>query len=507
MAGASLRGPIRFIRSASRAPIRSPNRSWNTRTPKHARSPAAWSITAPGCPSLRGAYLYGDWSTGKIWGLRHTRGKVTWHRELANTTLQVVGFGTDSRGELLIVDYGGGLYQLELTPNDPAPSRFPRRLSETGLFAKVMEHRTEPALIPYDVNAPLWSDSAEKERFIALPGLAPIDFTGQRGWNFPEGTVLVKTFSLFLRQNDPKSRRRIETRLLTRQQGQWAGYSYVWNDEQTDATLVAAKGMDRVFTIADAKAREGKKQTWHYPSRAECLVCHSRASNFVLGLNVLQMNKDHDYGGVTDNQLRTLEHLGVLRVSSLERFQDARRQGQAAWKTLQMLPGLGSEKLLALVPGAQALSRRIQDDLDNREEKLRSESNSTHILPRRPQQYPRLVDPSDVKADLNARVRSYLHANCAQCHVTAGGGNAVIDLDFSTELDRTGLVGARPRHETFDIPDPRLIVPGKPERSVLYQRLLRRGPGQMPPLATAVADRTAVQLLHDWITQLKPAEP
>ncbi len=150
-------------------------------------------------PELQGAYLYGDWSTGKVWGLRHSKGKVTWHRQLADTTLQVVGFGTDSHGELLILDYGGGIYQLEPAPKETEPTRFPTRLSETGLFESVQGHRPAAGLLPYSVNAPLWSDGAEKDRFLAIPGEGRIDFTGERGWNFPDGTVLVKTFSLLLR--------------------------------------------------------------------------------------------------------------------------------------------------------------------------------------------------------------------------------------------------------------------------------------------------------------------
>ena len=68
-------------------------------------------------PELHGAYLYGDWSTGKIWGLRHEKGKATWHQELASTTMQITGFGLDSRGELLIADHGGNaLFRLERTP-------------------------------------------------------------------------------------------------------------------------------------------------------------------------------------------------------------------------------------------------------------------------------------------------------------------------------------------------------------------------------------------------------
>ncbi|MGE3804804.1 MAG: PQQ-dependent sugar dehydrogenase [Gemmataceae bacterium] len=384
-------------------------------------------------PDLNGAYLYGDWSTGKIWGIRHQKGKVTWHQELADSPLHISGFGLDSRGELLIVDHDGALYRLEPTPRQENPPKFPTRLSDTGLFTSVKDHRTDPGLIPYSVIAPLWSDGASKERFLALPGAAQITFKDKRGWDFPDGAVLVKTFSL----GDGPARRRIETRLLVKQQAEWAGYSYLWNDDQTDAELVPRAGKDVEYSLGG-----GKKQVWHYPSRAECMVCHSRATNFVLGLSTLQMNRIHDYGGVHANQLETLEHINVFKGK----------------------------------------------------------------LPKRPAALPKLVDPDDPKADLEARARSYLHANCAQCHVVAGGGNAAIDLEFNTPLDKMGLVGVRPNQAAFDLKDAQLIAPGNPEQSMLYQRMIRRGQGQMPPLASAHVDEHAGKLLRQWIDKL-PAKP
>jgi uncharacterized repeat protein (TIGR03806 family) len=389
-------------------------------------------------PELRGAYIYGDWSTGRIWGIRHDKGRVTWHQELAATTLQITGFGTDSKGELLIADHGGGYYRLERAPREEAPARFPTRLSETGLFTSVRGHVPHPALIPYSVNAPLWSDGALKERFLALPGTSQVEFTAENGWNFPEGTVLVKTFSLELEAGNPASRRRIETRLLTRPQKEWVGYSYVWNEDQTDATLVDRAGMDRVYEVREPGGV--RKQTWHYPSRAECMVCHSRAANFVLGLSTPQMNKVHQYGAVADNQLRTLEHIGV--------FKDK--------------------------------------------------------LPKRPEQLGRLVDPSDTAADLNLRARSYLHANCAQCHVEAGGGNAMINLAFGTAAEKMRLFDARPQHDTYGLKEARLVAAGAPDRSVLLHRMGLRGRGQMPPLATSVVDEEALRLLREWVRQVKP---
>ncbi|HEY8504360.1 MAG TPA: PQQ-dependent sugar dehydrogenase, partial [Gemmataceae bacterium] len=277
-------------------------------------------------PELRGAYVYGDWSTGRIWGIRHRGGKVTWHALLADTPLQITGFGMSPDGELLIADHGGGFYKLEPAPKVEQPRPFPTRLSETGLFESVKEHRVHPGLIPYSVNAPLWSDGADKERYIAVPGDGRIEPTPANGWNFPDGTVLVKTFSLETADVNPGGRRRIETRLLTRQQGEWAGYTYLWNDAQTDAELVGSAGTDRTFRVRDDSAPGGvREQVWHFPSRAECMVCHSRAANFVLGPSTAQMDRAHDYGGVSDNQLRTLEHIGMFKEDAREHLRNRRQ--------------------------------------------------------------------------------------------------------------------------------------------------------------------------------------
>ncbi|HEX5104799.1 MAG TPA: PQQ-dependent sugar dehydrogenase, partial [Pirellulaceae bacterium] len=280
-------------------------------------------------PELVGAYIYGDHSTGRIWAMKHDGEKVVWHKLLADTTFNISGFGLDSHGELLVADHrgegNGAYYYLEPTPPVTEPSMFPRKLSESGLFAEVKQHAMQPGVVPYSVNSPLWSDGAHKERFLAIPHKEGEDmrigFSTNRGWNFPDETVLIKSFALETTQGDPASRRWIETRFLTKQAGEWVGYSYLWNDEQTDAELVATEGADREFEIRVPRSRENpdglSRQKWRYPSRTECMVCHSRAANFVLGLTELQMNKDHDYGhGHVENQLAVLERLGMLKVNA-----------------------------------------------------------------------------------------------------------------------------------------------------------------------------------------------
>ncbi|MFN9374063.1 MAG: PQQ-dependent sugar dehydrogenase [Planctomycetaceae bacterium] len=400
-------------------------------------------------PDLHGAYIYGDYGTGKIWAARAVKGKVTEVREIADTPYQILGFGLDARGEIYFVDYGGkAIYSLEaIPPSQVSPENFPRKLSETGLFTDVARHQLHPGVIPYSVNSPLWSDGADKARFLALPHDATIEFTESGAWKFPEGSVLVKSFSLPTAGAEGPVHRWVETRVMVIQQNEWVGYSYRWNDEQTDAELVEESGIDQAFVVADPDAENGhRQQVWHYPSRAECMVCHSRAAGYVLGLSTEQMNRIHDYEGIRANQLTTLEHLGLFRG-----------KGQEAGR-----------------------------------------------LPKPVSELERLTDPADPNAPIEARVRSYLHSNCAHCHVEAGGGNAAMELGWKTPTDKSRIVDVVPLHDKFQIPEARLIAPGSPDSSVLRKRLTLRGRGQMPPLATSRVDRQAVELLDAWIRSLAP---
>jgi mono/diheme cytochrome c family protein len=97
----------------------------------------------------------------------------------------------------------------------------------------------------------------------------------------------------------------VETRLLMRHpDGTWAGYTYEWDDAQTDATLLPA-----------SKTKLVNGQTWYFPGRTECLQCHTAAAGFALGPEVGQLNGELAYpGGRTANQLATLAHLGLVSV-------------------------------------------------------------------------------------------------------------------------------------------------------------------------------------------------
>ena len=441
-------------------------------------------------PDLSGVYMYGDYSTGRIWGVKHDGSKVLWNRELVDTPFQITSFGFNTQGDLILCDHNakGGLHTLEKRPPESPAKPFPTNLKDTGLFTSLEGHRVAAGVVPYRVNAQFWSDGLLKERYIALPAgkdggpTSPANMTGKGGWNFPDGTVILKSFATVPNPDQPERKLWVETRLMVKQQNEWAGYSYRWDDSGKEATLVGSDGADRAIshTGPDGKTRV---QTWHYPSRAECMVCHTRAANFTLGLCTAQLNNVVDYPGGRAGQIEVLGALGMVAPES-----DYRQVALAETRSRGIALGL-KDQLLAeweKSMGPQSGQRPLAD--------------SGRLLP--PASYPALVNPRDKTADLNLRARSWLHSNCSACHQEAGGGNARINLEFSTPLDQMKLLDEKPIHATFDLPDARLVAPGSPERSVLLKRLSTRGTGQMPPLASHLPDEEGVALITEWIRSL-----
>ncbi|MDX6520803.1 MAG: hypothetical protein QOF08_1408, partial [Gaiellales bacterium] len=255
-------------------------------------------------PELAGAYLYGDWATGRIWAAKHDGRQLLWDRELVDTALAVTGFGVTPEGDILVVDHGGdGLYRLERAPApEPTATQFPTRLSETGLFADVPSLQPATGVQPYVINAPGWHDGASADRLLALPGTSTTKVAGDWAtWDLPDGAALAQTLSLPGRDGHPA--RRVETRVLLKQANDWSAYSYLWNDAQDDAELVPKEG--RRVQLAD--------RPWLVPSRSDCLMCHSRATKFVIGLTGAQLNRNVEIGGQTRNQIEALITLGLAK--------------------------------------------------------------------------------------------------------------------------------------------------------------------------------------------------
>jgi uncharacterized repeat protein (TIGR03806 family) len=262
---------------------------------------------------LHGNHIYGDYDTGKIWGFRYDNGRVVDHRELADTTHRIVGFGDDNDGEFYLLDHTAGtIHRLVPNPQPDQSAKFPRKLSETGVFLSVSAQAPAPGVIPYSINAEPWADHAVAERLVAVPNELSINPAGA-AWSFPKDSVFAKTLSLDMQRGNPSSRRRVETQILHFDGADWQTYSYQWNDEQSDASLLDAAGVERTFDIVDANAAGGKRQqTWRFSGRAECQRCHNKWSGFALGFITPQLNKDHDYNGSSASQLDTLAHIKVF---------------------------------------------------------------------------------------------------------------------------------------------------------------------------------------------------
>ena len=249
-------------------------------------------------PELAGSYVYGDWQLGTFWSLRAEGDRVVEHRELCHSALMPVGFGIAPDGELLICDYtGGGLWRLARNPDAGQASKFPRQLSETGIFVDLVKETPAPGVVPYAVNAARWADHATAARWIAVPGdgrvtvaTESLGVMGKGRWVFPNDTVFAKTYSLEMERGNAATRRRIETQVLHFDGVLWRAYSYRWNDAQTDATLVSARGDEAIFPVKDSAAPGGElTQRWRFFSRAECLRCHNLWNNFAPGYSAPQL--------------------------------------------------------------------------------------------------------------------------------------------------------------------------------------------------------------------------
>jgi uncharacterized repeat protein (TIGR03806 family) len=407
-------------------------------------------------PQLTGVYVYGDYQTGTVWGLRHDGKGVTWHGELARTPLHLAAFGVSNDGELFLVDHDRTHQIYRLIPNDQSnrATDFPRRLSETGLFESTFAHRPAPGVEPYAINVELWADGASAERLIAIPGAGQLRFDDQGYGQLPEGSVLVRTVSITTGGEGGKvpQRRRVETQILHLEAEAWRPYSYVWTDDQTDALLAESGGSVLTLKVSDPREpQETFERTYRVHSRAECMLCHNPWVE------------------------KQTTIFGVQSASPLAVH-------QAQWDRPRQ-SGTGSSDQLAHFREVGLLAS----------EPVRPVSALARI--------------DDESASLERRVRSYLHVNCSHCHQFNAGGSANIVLGMEVPLEETRTVDVRPIQGTFGIDGARIIAPGDPSRSILYYRMSKLGGGRMPRIGSNQVDARTVRLVRQWIAAMpSPAD-
>lgn len=378
-----------------------------------------------GIDFLRDSYVYGDFSSGRIWALQQTAPNQYTPSELLDTNLNIASFAEDHAGELYVVDLGGSIQKIGGDSGGQS-GQIPTQLSDWGCFQAGDVTRLSSNVIPYDVNTQLWSDNADKGRFMAIPDGTSIDIDDQGRLQLPVGSVVGKNFVL--------DDRIIETRLLLHYQQPhgWKGYSYEWNDAQTEASL-----------LVTAKDKEINGQIWHYPSRAECDACHTPVAGFTLGPEIAQLNKSFIYPetGINANQLITLESIG-------------------------------------------GLSRPLSDA---------EKSTALYAL-----------DNTAYSAE--RRARSYLHANCANCHQPGGPGGGDMDLRMATPLSEAGICDTAPFGDTLGLIHPVIVSPGNSDQSILVLRMEDTGMHRMPPVASSIVDTEALAVIRQWIDQLDDCE-
>lgn len=373
-------------------------------------------------PELRGKYIYGDYVTKEIWALGENGGGAYLPIQLnkGGPDGSWVSFAEGLDGELYAVDLlGSALYKLE-RQGTPGVDTFPTKLSDTGCVLPGKPDQPAAGLVPYDVISPLYSDGAEKTRFVALPDGAKATVDANGRMDLPIGSVVEKTFRL--------GGKAVETRLLMRHSdGAWSGYSYRFRADGSDADLLPGGAS----TVVGG-------QTWLFPSRGECLLCHTAAAGRLLGISAPQLRRNVQYAstGRNSDQAVTWEHIGLVPQGALTGF---------AGKVMSDPAGTGS---------------------------------------------------------LEDRARSYLGANCSHCHQPLGGPRGTMDLRLATPFSATNTCNVDATLGNLGVASAKLVSPGSPSTSVISLRAHRRDAYGMPPLGTTKVDTTGAALIDSWITSL-----
>lgn len=361
---------------------------------------------------------------------------------------------------------------LALSTLVPSPSRaaykffnpasrdsIPAVISGTGMYKDIKAKILSEDVLYFEVNAPLWTDGAAKSRYIVVPPGTSILYNDTADtYGYPDGAMVMKNFALDTVAGDPRTRILVETRFtaLRKSGGQdkWYLFTYRWRRDQSDADLVSANGEAmtvRVFNQGLAGPATNKK--WLYPSVPQCAACHrnsAKPGRVVLAFFTAQLNRPLAQDP---------------SVNQLTRFFDV------------------------------GLLRGVRPDLSRS---------------------PRWARYDESSASLELRSRSYLAANCSGCHGEAGirsgaTPNVTLDFDYHDLRVRTDLF-TKKLFGGFPVDSPGVVVPGRPDRSVVIFRQATRNQKEgdfalnrfsMPPLGSYEPDTAALKVMTAWIQGMR----
>jgi uncharacterized repeat protein (TIGR03806 family) len=401
-------------------------------------------------PELVGDYLAGDFVTNRIWAISLDAGTgAATKRELTDFTPgNLATWGQDTDGEIYMGSVVGSapLFTLALEILEPVPDP-PSLLSETGAFGSVVEAEPSDFWLPYGLNQPFWSDGAQKTRFIAVPSDELRDSADEKvafsisgNWQYPTGTVLMKHFELPLDEADASDTTRLETRFLVLGTDQ-RWYGVTYRWRDDQSDADLLESEATADYVVTKADGTMRTQTWTFPAREDCLECHREVSGGALGLRTHQLN-----GDFTHPTTRVVENQ------------------LAAWNELGLFEPVIEEATRSTFPASPSLE--------------------------------------DVTAPLDDRARSWLDSNCAYCH-RPGGANAGFDARYTTPFAAQGYLQTSVRDDLGN-PETVVLYPGEPELSAIWQRSAALDSVAMPPLAKALADDAAVDLLAEWIVRVDP---
>jgi len=262
-----------------------------------------------GAPDLAGAYIVADFEGANIWALRRSSNGPPSVIRVAGD-LGIAAFGIDpSNGDVLMANYLQNKVK-RLVHTDATGSTFPAKLSDTGVFADLATLTPNPGIVSYEPIVAFWSDNAIKRRWFTIPNPTNTIGFSNEIWSLPSGMMWIKHFDLELERGNPASKRRLETRVLVKNDAGSYGVSYKWDDAQADAFLVGDGGTNFFLTVQDGT--NSIQQQWEIPSRSACLACHTPVAGHALSFKTRELNQAASLNGTVDNQIHALGQAGYF---------------------------------------------------------------------------------------------------------------------------------------------------------------------------------------------------